>query len=835
MKSRPSKSAFSQKNLAKRKDAPARKDSFPVVAVGASAGGLEAYKEFFHALPLDTGTAFVLIQHLDPSHESMLTEIIAKATTMPVEEVRSGTSIRPNHVYVIPPNALMALTDGACQLSPPSKSAGQQLAVNFFMHSLAQERKSGAMAIVFSGTAADGTTSHELQLQIAKVLDSRQPVEREVRDLEGRWQGLSILPYRTQHNKIDGVVLALQDIHAVKFANEQLAKSTNLFRGIIDTVRAPLLVLDHEQRVAAANESFLSTFKVSLEQTVNRLLYDLGNGQWQIPALQKLLERVLPEEETVTDFQVDHDFESIGNKAMLLNARRLMQPDQSEPMILLAIEDITGRSEADAKLRASEERLHATIDALPVAVYTTDAKGRLTHFNPALLKVVGRTPELGKDEWCVTCKLFYPDGSPVPHSECPMAIALKEDRDLPPEQLIAERPDGTRVKIEVHPTRLRNEEGQTTGGVNMIVDITERKQAENALGRLAAIVEYSDDAIIAENLDGVIETWNRGAEHLFGYTAEEAVGRPITMLMPPSRVNEEPAILELIRRGEHIDHCEVVRQRKDGRLVDVALTISPIVDVHGQVVGASKIARDISDRKLTEAALIKSEKLAAAGRLAATLAHEINNPLQAIANLVDIWARSPGLDAQGQACAAMAESELRRVTHLTQQSLSFYRESASPTPVNVEETIDSILSIYDKRIEAKRIHVSKRYQSEGTTIRTYPGEIRQVFSTLLLNAMEAVDAGGTIAVRSRRASQRQNAAVRGVQVTIFDNGVGIPAPNIAHIFEPFFTTKGENGTGLGLWVASGIVNRFGGSILTRSSVHPGRRGTCFSIFLPAKS
>ncbi len=550
---------------------------------------------------------------------------------------------------------------------------------------------------------ASDMTSHDLEVQISKVLDSLQPVEHEVRDLEGRWHALSILPYRTQDNKIDGVVLALQDIDAVKSANEQLAKSSAFFHGIIDTVREPLLVLDPEFRVISANESFLHIFRVSLEQTSNRLLYDLGNGQWKIPALRKLLERVLPEEEAVTDFQVDHDFESIGRRTMLLNARRLTQPDQSRPMILLAIEDIT-----------------------------------------------------------------------------------------------------------------------------------ERRRAETSLARVAAIVECSDDAIITKNLDGVIETWNRGAEKLFGYTAEEAVGRPVTMLMPPERVGEEPVILERIRRGEHIDHYESVRRRKDGRLLDVSLTISPIVDKHGQIVGASKIARDISERKLTEAALIKSEKVAAAGRLAATLAHEINNPLQAIANLVSIWGQSPGLDAQGQECAAMAENELRRVTHLTQQSLSFYRESAFPTPVNVQETIDSVLSIYNKRIEAKGIQVTRRDRLNGTAIRTYPGEIRQVFSTLLLNAMEAVDAGGAIAVRVRKASHSKSPTIQGVRVTIFDNGVGISESNVSRIFEPFFTTKGENGTGLGLWVASGIVDRSGGSILTRSSVHPDRHGTCFSIFLPAR-
>ena len=280
---------------------------------------------------------------------------------------------------------------------------------------------------------------------------------------------------------------------------------------------------------------------------------------------------------------------------------------------------------------------------------------------------------------------------------------------------------------------------------------------------------------------------------------------------------------------------EVLIERPDGSRVVVVVNILRLENSDGEITGAINCFYDISERKRTEAALIKSEKVAAAGRLAATLAHEINNPLQAISNLVSIWAQSPGLDAQSQACSAMAESELRRVTHLTQQSLSFYRESAFPTPVNVEQVIDSVLSIYDKRIEAKRIYVTRRYRLDGTTIRTYPGEIRQVFSTLLLNAMEAIDGPGTIAVRARKASHWQNPAIQGVRVTISDNGGGISATNIPRIFEPFFTTKGENGTGLGLWVASGIVDRSGGSILTRSSVDPNKHGTCFSIFLPAKS
>lgn len=684
---------------------------------------------------------------------------------------------------------------------------------------------------------ASDMTSHDLELEIARVLDSLQPAEREVRDIEGRWHGLSILPYRTQDNKIDGVVLALQDIHAVKAANEQLAKSSAFFHGMIDTVREPLVVLDHEQRVVAVNESFLRTFQVSLDHTINRSLNDLGNGQWQISALRKLLERMLPDEEAVTDFEVDHEFESIGHRKMLLNARRLVQPDQSKPMILLAIEDITEPREIIETLRASEERFRTLFNLGPIAVYYCDASGVIRNFNRHAAELWSRTPELGDtdEKFCGSHKLFRPDGTFMPHGQCPMAEVLngtlQEARD---QEVLIERPDGSRVIVVVNIRRLENSDGEITGAINCFYDITERKNAEIDLARLAAIVECSDDAIVGKNLDGVIQTWNRGAELLFGYTEKEAIGQSITMLIPHDRIHEETVILERIRRGEHITHFESIRRRKDGSLVDVSLTISPIIDARGQIVGASKIARDISIRKLTEAALIKSEKVAAAGRLAATLAHEINNPLQAVTNLVSIWAQSPGLDAKGQAHAAMAESELRRVSHLTQQSLSFYRESASPTPLNVEEMIDSILSIYDKRIDSKRIHIVRRYRLNGTTISTYTGEIRQVLSTMLLNAMEAVDAGGTIAVRTRGASHWRDPAIQGIRITVADSGVGIPAVNIPRIYEPFFTTKGENGIGLGLWVASGIVDRFGGSILIRSSVHPGRHGTCFSIFLPAK-
>ena len=247
------------------------------------------------------------------------------------------------------------------------------------------------------------------------------------------------------------------------------------------------------------------------------------------------------------------------------------------------------------------------LQALPAAVYTTDASGLITFYNEAAAQLWGCRPELGKSEFCGSWKLYWPDGTPLPHDECPMALALREKRPIRGMEAIAERPDGTRVSFIPYPTPLFDAAGTLIGAVNALVDITERHEADKQIReseiryrRIAAIVESSDDAILSKNLDGIIASWNSGAERLFGYTADEAIGKPVTMLIPVDRHDEEPAILARIRNGERVDHFETIRQRKDGSLVDISLTISPVRDPDGKIIGASKIARDISERRRAE-------------------------------------------------------------------------------------------------------------------------------------------------------------------------------------------------------------------------------------------
>ena len=251
-------------------------------------------------------------------------------------------------------------------------------------------------------------------------------------------------------------------------------------------------------------------------------------------------------------------------------------------------------------LTGEEGHFRQVLDALPAAIYITDAEGRLTYFNEAAAILWGYRPELGATQWCGSWKLYQPDGTDLPQDEYPVAMALREGRPLRGTEPVAERPDGIRVAFTSFPTPLYDDAGTLIGAVNMLVDVGDRKHAEEDGQRLASIVECSDDAIVSKDINGVIRSWNRGAELLFGYAAEEVIGHPINILIPLDRRDEETDILLRIRRGEKIDHYETIRRRKDGSLVEVSLCVSPVKNAEGRIVGASKIARDITERRRAE-------------------------------------------------------------------------------------------------------------------------------------------------------------------------------------------------------------------------------------------
>jgi PAS domain S-box-containing protein len=517
---------------------------------------------------------------------------------------------------------------------------------------------------------------------------------------------------------------------------------------------------------------------------------------------------------------------------------------------------------AHAALRESERHFREMIDALPLAIYTTDAEGRLTHFNPAAVEFSGHTPQLGTDQWCVSFKLYHPDGRPMPHDECPMAIALKEGRVIRGAEAIAERPNGTRVWFTPYPTPLRDRAGNIVGGINMLLDITERKHAEEARARVAAIVDSSDDAIISKTLEGIITSWNAAAERLLGYRAEEIVGRSVTTVIPPDRQDEETQILERLRREERVEHFETVRMAKDGRRLEASLSISPIRDGTGRVIGASTIMRDITERKRAEEALraaqaqladraVQLEQAVAerTGELTETnkqleafvysIAHDLRAPLRSMEGFSAMLVEEAGsaLSETGQEFAKRISRSAQFMDTLLQELLAFSRTAQQRielTNVNLEAVVHSALSRLEKEIQEKKARVE--LVGPWPVVLAHELTLDQVIFNLVSNALKFVAPGRAPVVRVRvqewamvasLSSEKKGEHLSGswVRVWVEDNGIGVAPEHQEQIFRLFTRLHGDiyDGTGVGLAIVQKATERMGGQVGVESSQSQGSR------------
>jgi PAS domain S-box-containing protein len=239
-------------------------------------------------------------------------------------------------------------------------------------------------------------------------------------------------------------------------------------------------------------------------------------------------------------------------------------------------------------------------EMLPVAVYTCDQNGYITSYNRAAADLWGRNPEIGKDLWCGSWKILTPDGDPLPLDACPMAQVLRSGKEVNEQEIIIERPDGKRIIVIPHPKPLFGDDGRLAGAMNMLENVTQRKADEEKAAKLASIVQSSSAAIVSKTLNGIVTSWNPAAQEIFGYTPEEMIGQPIIKLIPHDLYYEEEMILEKLRRGETIAHMETKRITKYGALIDISLTVSPVRDEKGRIIGVSKIARDITHVKRAE-------------------------------------------------------------------------------------------------------------------------------------------------------------------------------------------------------------------------------------------
>jgi PAS domain S-box-containing protein len=460
-------------------------------------------------------------------------------------------------------------------------------------------------------------------------------------------------------------------------------------------------------------------------------------------------------------------------------------------------------------------RLAAIVDSSQDAIIGRDELGIINTWNTAAKRIFGYSPEevIGQ-----TALLLVP---PELHDEERANIErLRQGEHVGHYQTQRLRKGGERVDISVAVSPIRDASQRIVGSALIARDMGLLRREQVDLARLAAIVESSDDAIISKTLDGVITTWNAAAERLFGYRPEEIIGHSVLRLIPPELHYEEPQILAKLRNGQRIEHFETRRMRKNGETFDISLTVSPIKDERGRVIGASKIVRDISERKAAEAAVVEKEKMAATGRLAAALAHEVNNPLESITNLAYLLVHHQPLDEESRGYARTLLNEVQRAGDITRQTLSYYKASRASAEVSVVDLLEHVLRWKRKKLDSKQIGLQTDF-GEGASVEGVAGELRQVFENLVENAIDATPARGRIRVRVRTRSVHGE---RRVAVSVCDTGGGISQPLMKKIFDPFFTTKPHTGSGLGLWISREILQKHGGSIRARSSQTGSRSG-----------
>jgi two-component system cell cycle sensor histidine kinase/response regulator CckA len=501
--------------------------------------------------------------------------------------------------------------------------------------------------------------------------------------------------------------------------------------------------------------------------------------------------------------------------------------------VLLVLFGRKSPGQTDPELAAA--RLAAIVQNSDDAIVSKSLDGTILSWNTSAERIFGYAPAevIGNSIFMLV--------PPHLHDEERAILArISQGEHVPHFQTIRRHKDGTLFPIEVSVSPVRDASGTIVGAASIKRDISEARRAAETAARLAAIVESSEDAILSKSLDGVVRTWNVAAERMYGYPATEMIGHSIYDLVPAELQHEEREILGRVAQGEHVAHYETVRQRRDGSLVNVSLTLSPIRDTSGQVVGASSIQRDITDRKQAEDTLRQAAKMEAIGALAGGLAHDFNNQLYAVSGFAHFISRDTGLSPSARQDLLEIQKTTERMASLTRQLLAFARQQVlSP------ETLDLNLAVEDVRPMLQRLigtnmEIELALAPGPKWVRVDRAQLVQVLLNLVINARDAMPAGGRIVVSTTTLEvspghvfDRMKASVEAgayAELAVSDSGEGIAPEHLPHIFEPFYTTKEVGlGTGLGLATVEGIVAQSGGRIQVDSVVG---RGTTIRLLLP---
>lgn len=501
-----------------------------------------------------------------------------------------------------------------------------------------------------------------------------------------------------------------------------------------------------------------------------------------------------------------------------------------------------------------EHRYQELFENLPAALYMCDHEGRVELYNQAAIELWGREPIAGRDVWTGAWRCETLDGCVLTPDDGPMARAIRCDSACDEQELVITRTDGSRRRVISHPRVLRGEAGQVVGAVDMLVDITDLRASEQSRSLLAQIVDSTDDAVISKSLDGIVTWCNRGAEQLFGYTAKELIGKPGRVLIPQELWADEAALLAKIKAGKHVQHYETRRLRKDGTLVEVSISLSPVRDAAGTIIGASKIARDITERRKADQELMRhreklehlvqeravelreshdklrqADRLASIGTLAAGLGHDMGNLLLPMRMRLDSLEQMhlPSEAREDLAALHSACEYLNRLSQgLRMLALSPSKSSGSGAVTDLarwwQESFPFLRSVLPASVS-----LNASFEPNLPMLAMAPQVFTQVIFNLVQNAGDAMrgHGHGAIVVAARLVESPPR-----IHIEVADNGPGMSQETVNRCLEPFFTTKTRSVfTGLGLALVSGAVKNAGGHLRVQSELG---QGATFQLILP---
>jgi PAS domain S-box-containing protein len=491
------------------------------------------------------------------------------------------------------------------------------------------------------------------------------------------------------------------------------------------------------------------------------------------------------------------------------------------------------------ELEKSRSQLQMIFDNMTEGILVLDREGTTVLVNPTAIRLLSlpedsHTYEAIAEQY----EAFSADGESLPRSQWPIARALRGDFVRNCVVLSRRKPTGETVAREITTAPVANGYGESGQIIISYRDITERRRIDEARNRLAAIVEFSEDAIIGKSDKGIVTSWNMGAQKLFGYTAREMIGQSITLLMPEDRLHEEADILTRIKQGEIVDHIETVRKTKGGQLIQVSLTISPIRDSTGKVVGASKIARNITERKQLQNQLYQSQKMEAIGQLTGGIAHDFNNLLGVILGNLDLLEMLLEEDEGALKRVRTAQTAAVRGADLIRRLLAF----SSKVELKSASTLlnQSVGNLVDwAPTLGPDIEIVTDFDNSIPPVFVDDAGLESSLLNLALNARDAMPKGGTLTIRTQLSTLEESyppvltgemKSGRYACISISDTGRGMSKETLEHVFEPFFTTKPQGkGTGLGLAMVYGFVKQSGGTVRIYSEVG---YGTTVSLYLP---